>query len=81
MNKIPYKDAFRPGAPYKGEEILRDLKTIMISEFKPAIVFLSHSADYNMDHRALYLFTTMALWDLAQAIQPVFYPCLVHYKH
>ena len=76
----PYSNALRPGAPYKGEEILRDLKTIM-QDFKPTKVFVSHPADYNVDHQALYLFTRVALWDLQASCRPKLYPYLVHFPH
>jgi LmbE family N-acetylglucosaminyl deacetylase len=78
VRAVPYADAFRPGAPYKGEEILADLKSVL-RDFRPTHVFVSHPADYNPDHRALYLFTRAALWDLAQEISPRVHPYLVHY--
>ena len=40
---------------------------------------MSHPADQNPDHLALYLFTRVALWDLAAEIRPELYPYLVHY--
>ena len=76
---VPYSNAFRPGAPYKGEEILTDLKTIF-RDFKPTKIFLSHPADHNPDHRALYLFSRVALWDLEKEIKPEIYPYIIHYK-
>ena len=76
---VPYADAFRPGAPYKGEEIVADLKTIF-RDFKPTRVFVSHPADHHSDHRALYLFTRVALWELAGEMQPEVQPYLVHFK-
>lgn len=60
---VPYQNAFRPGALYKGEDIVQDLTTIL-REFKPTKIFLSHPADHNPDHRALYLFMRVALWNL-----------------
>lgn len=77
--QVPYTNAFRPGAPFRGDDILQDLKTIL-AEFRPTQVFLSHPADHNPDHRALYLFTRVALWDLAPDPAPVLHPYLVHYK-
>ena len=74
---VPYASAFRPGAPYKGEEILKDLKTI-VSEFRPTKIFVSHPTDHNGDHRALYLFLRVALWDLEGMIKPQIYPYLIH---
>jgi hypothetical protein len=79
VRAVPYANAFRPGAPYKGEEVLRDLETIL-REFRPTKVFLSHPGDHMPDHRALYLFTRIALWDVAPEIAPEIYPYLVHFK-
>jgi LmbE family N-acetylglucosaminyl deacetylase len=76
---VPYSTALNPGAPYKGESILQDLKTV-IRDFHPTKVFVSHPADYNPDHRTLYVFTRVALWDLAKDIQTELYPALTHYK-
>ena len=75
---VSYPDAYRPGAAYRGEEILHDIETI-IKDFKPKKIFVSHPADQNPDHLALYLFTRVALWNLANEIQPQVYPYLVHY--
>jgi len=79
VEAVPYSNAFRPGALYKGDEILQDLKTI-IREFKPTKIFLSHPGDHHPDHRALYLFTTIALWDLHNELQATLFPYLIHYK-
>jgi LmbE family N-acetylglucosaminyl deacetylase len=76
---VPYENAFRPGALYKGEEVLRDL-TAILSEFRPTKIFLSHPADHNVDHRALYLFTKVALWNLGIESTVKLYPFLIHYK-
>lgn len=77
-NNVPYQGALRPGALYKGEEIVKDLRTI-ISDFKPTKIFISHPTDHNGDHLALYLFTRVALWDenLDEAVKV--YPFLIHY--
>ncbi len=76
---VPYANAFRPGAPYKGEEILQDLKALF-REFRPTRIYVSHPADHNPDHLALYLFTRVALWELAAEMQPELHPYLVHFK-
>ncbi len=78
VEAIPYENALRPGAPYKAEEILRDLETI-IGEFKPTKIFVSHPADRHPDHRALYLFTRVACWNLERVVQPELHPYLVHF--
>jgi LmbE family N-acetylglucosaminyl deacetylase len=78
-DSVPYTDAFRPGAPYKGEEILKDITSVLL-DFKPTKIFISHPADENPDHRAFYLFTRVALWTLKEKIQPEVYPYLIHYR-
>ena len=78
-NSVPYNNAYRPGARYKGEEVLKDL-TAIFREFKPTKVFVSHPADRNTDHLAMYLFTQIVLWDLDQEMEPALYPYLVHYR-
>jgi len=80
VTEVPYQNAFRPGAPYKGEEILHDLTTILRA-FKPTKVFVSHPGDHMPDHAALYLFTRVALWDLEPAMAPEVYPYLIHLAH
>lgn len=79
VTAVPYTNAFRCGAPYKGEEILSDLESV-IRDFKPTKIFVSHPGDHNPDHRSLYLFTRVALWDLEKELQPEIVPFLVHYK-
>ena len=80
VSAVPYEKAFRPGAPYKGEEILKDIKSIL-KGFRPTKIFLSHPADDNCDHLALYLFTKIALWELDKEMQkPELYPYLTHFS-
>ena len=78
-SEVPYKNALRPGAPYKGDEVISDLKTVL-RDFRPTRVFVSHPSDHNSDHMALYLFTRVALWDLAAELRPDILPYLTHYK-
>ncbi len=76
--QVPYSDARSPGAPYLGESILKDIEQIL-SDYVPTKIFVSHPADKNRDHRALYLFLRVALWDLDGKISPpAIYPYLVH---
>jgi LmbE family N-acetylglucosaminyl deacetylase len=77
-SSVPYKENFSYGRPYKGESILEDLENI-IKKYRPNKIFVSHPADTNGDHRALYLFLQIALSDLKKEIaQPKIYPYLVH---
>lgn len=78
QTKVPYSEAMSPNAPYVGESILKDLKKI-IADFKPTKIFVSHPVDANRDHRALYVFTYIALWDLeGQIPQPQTFSYIIH---
>lgn len=78
ISAVPYKDSLSYGAPYKGESILSDIKTVIL-KYKPNKIFVSHPADVNVDHRTFYLFLEIALEDLAGKIEaPKVYPYLVH---
>ena len=79
VNRVPYPGAFRFGAPYKGEEILQDLTTL-VADFHPTKIFVSHPMDHHPDHLALYLFARVALWNLQSIVHSQIYPYLVHYK-
>ena len=77
VTAVPYKGAYRFGAPYKGEEIVRDIRSVL-RDFKPTKIFVSHPADHNGDHLALYLYLRVALWD--EGMDGVsLYPYLIHY--
>jgi len=75
---VPYKNALSYGAPYIGQSILKDLKQVL-TDFKPTKIFVSSPYDVNPDHRSLYVFTTVALFDLKEKIgEPALYAYLVH---
>ncbi|MEI8350151.1 MAG: PIG-L family deacetylase [Candidatus Omnitrophota bacterium] len=78
ISRVPYKDALSPGAPYTGESILKDLKSVL-ADFKPTKIFVSSPQDTNPDHRSFYVYLRVALWDLEKTIpKPAVYPYLVH---
>ena len=78
VRKVPYETALSFGAPYLGESVLNDFRKVIL-DFRPTKVFVSHPADTNRDHRAVYLFLRVSLWDLDGKIeQPDVYPYLVH---
>ena len=62
-NTVPYDTALTPGSAYAGEDILDDLVDVL-RDFRPTYLVLPHPADHNVDHRALYLFARVALWNL-----------------
>jgi LmbE family N-acetylglucosaminyl deacetylase len=78
ISKVAYSEALSTGAPYVGESILKDMKTV-IENFQPTKIFVSHPADTNRDHQSLYLFTWISLWDLeGKIVQPAVYPYIIH---
>ena len=78
ISSVPYRDNSSYGAKYYGENILSDL-TKQILDYQPNKIFVSHTADVNVDHKALYLFLQVALSDLeTQMAKPKIYPYLVH---
>ncbi len=77
-SKVPYPECLSPGAPYLGESILKDLKRIIV-DFKPTRIFVSSPVDTNRDHRSLYLFLQIALWDLEKVInKPRVFSYVIH---
>ena len=78
VSKVSYREAMSMNAPYVGESILKDIEKIML-EFKPTKIFVSHPGDVNRDHRSLYLFLQVALWDLEKKIgAPQIFPYIIH---
>lgn len=80
LNKVPYPDNFSYGKYFVPENILSDLKRI-IGAYRPNKIFVSHPADTNGDHRSLWLFLNIALWDMGKKIPPPkVYAYLVHHS-
>ena len=78
ISSVPYKNALTPNAPYKGEYVLSDIETVL-QKYKPTKIFVLNPADTNRDHRAVYLFLQIALWELKDRIpQPDVYFYLIH---
>jgi LmbE family N-acetylglucosaminyl deacetylase len=78
ISSVPYKENLSFAAPYKGESILSDLEKVLLG-YKPNKIFVSHPADTNVDHKALYLFLQVALRDLDKELsRPKIYPYLIH---
>ncbi|MBI5415411.1 MAG: PIG-L family deacetylase [Candidatus Omnitrophica bacterium] len=78
VKSVPYPESPSYGAPYKGESILNDFKTIL-KTFQPTKIFVTLPSDTNVDHRAANLFLQVALWDLEGVIPaPEVFPFLIH---
>ena len=78
-NAVPYDTALTPGSAYAGEDILDDLVDVL-RDFRPTHLLIPHPADHNVDHRSLYLFARVALWNLkAENIDPQILVYPVHF--
>lgn len=78
VSKVSYREAMSPNALYAGESILKDVEKILL-DFRPTKIFVSHPADVNRDHRSLYLFLQVALWNLEGKIKPSqVFPYIIH---
>jgi LmbE family N-acetylglucosaminyl deacetylase len=56
----PYRNSFRPHAPYCGESVVRDLEQLLAAE-RPTHLFLPDPGDDHPDHWATYCFGVAAL--------------------
>ncbi|GIV16826.1 MAG: hypothetical protein KatS3mg022_2261 [Armatimonadota bacterium] len=56
----PYRDTLRPGATYCGQNVLRDVETVL-RRTVPTHVYVTHPADDHSDHAATALFVQTAL--------------------
>ncbi|HNZ60417.1 MAG TPA: PIG-L family deacetylase [Methanofastidiosum sp.] len=76
--EVPYSKALSPGAPYKGESIMKDIEAV-INDFGPTKIFVSHPDDHHPDHRAMFVFTIVSLWEIRKEVE--IYPYVVHYRN
>lgn len=60
---VPYAEAWRPGAPYTGRELLGQIIDTM-REMRPAVVVYPHPNEAHVDHWALSNFVSAALEEL-----------------
>jgi len=78
QHSVPYQESEDYKEEYKGDSILRQLKKIIL-DYKPTKIFVSHTADHNGDHWALYLYLQVVLVDLLDEMpDPEVYPYLIH---
>jgi LmbE family N-acetylglucosaminyl deacetylase len=76
----PYPRTFNPDSIYAGEHLYKDLITI-IDDYRPDLITVTNSFDTHPDHRAIEMYTRLALATV-QVIDPVYqsdaYGSLVH---
>lgn len=77
---VPYRDAYRPGAPYDAAALQGEIGEV-IRRFRPTVVLLPDPNDFNPDHRAVGAMTMMALARAAELGPggPRLYFYLVHH--
>ncbi|HVS31562.1 MAG TPA: PIG-L family deacetylase [Thermoanaerobaculia bacterium] len=63
MRSVPYDQALSPGAPYRLESILSDLRAVF-HEIQPDIVIAPADQDHHPDHRAAAALLTRVLGEL-----------------
>jgi len=68
----PYALTFDQKATYSGEDLLKDLKTIL-KDYRPDLITYPHPDDLHPDHWGLSLFTRMAIAETMHA-DPAFHP-------
>lgn len=73
----PYKNSYRPNAPYCGQDVLEDLERI-IREFRPTAVYFPHPNDNHPDHWATSCFAQAALERLGMLDRVASYTYLIH---
>ena len=66
-----------PLASYKGENILNDIKKVIL-KVKPTKIFIPSSFDSHEDHIGSYLFCILALGELSAKIKPAKFFYLAH---
>jgi len=81
LERSTYPRAFHPDTPFSGEALLGDLRTILASE-RPDLILIPHPNDAHPDHRALSVFSSLAV-AMEEKADPTFRPqvlgYLVHY--
>jgi LmbE family N-acetylglucosaminyl deacetylase len=78
ISSVPYEENLSFGESYKPENILHDIKKVLL-DYRPTKIFVSNPADVNVDHKTYYLFLQVALSDLTKELPtPQVYPYLIH---
>ncbi|MGB9775034.1 MAG: PIG-L deacetylase family protein [Anaerolineae bacterium] len=72
-----YPRAFRFNAPYTGQALLKDLRTLL-ETFRPDLIVFPHPNDEHPDHRALSVFVRLAV-AMEEDRDPDYHPLLLGY--
>lgn len=77
FNHNPYRQTYKPGTLYAGENLVADLNDI-INEYKPTKIIVSHPRDKHSDHSAVFEFLQDSLQENWGKYR--IYAYLVHFK-
>jgi LmbE family N-acetylglucosaminyl deacetylase len=81
VTSVPYRDAYRFGAPYRGPSIAGDLAEFF-RKYQPTKIFVTHPADSNPDHRAAANFVRLAALETSgEGRPPPIYYFVIHFGH
>ena len=76
-NRVPYKDAHKPGMPFFGQTLAKELGSLL-RKLKPAVVFTHHPRDAHADHRAVSFFARKACAAMKGSRAPRLFAVLVY---
>ena len=79
--KVPYPNAYQPGADYCGSTVMDSVKKIL-TDYQPDLIMMPHMNDNHPDHRAASQFTMMALAELMAQnpnYQPQTWGYIIHF--
>lgn len=79
FNYNPYQGTYQAKQTYTGTNVIDNLQNI-INDYKPDIIFVSHSRDQHPDHSATYQYLQRALTLTTLDKKPQVYAYLVHYS-
>jgi LmbE family N-acetylglucosaminyl deacetylase len=77
-NKVFYPEAYRVGAPFCGEELLREVLELL-NQIRPTDVYVTHPNDDHKDHTTASAMMTLAVNILHQSNQPWARNIRIHY--
>lgn len=79
VDRVPYRRAWRPDAPYTGEEAFGEIRDLIV-RIRPTLMTIPHPYDRHPDHAAAYAYATLALAQLAASgVDPRVLTYLVHW--
>ncbi len=76
--RVPYTEAFRPGAPYSALALVDDLRRVL-TDFQPTQIFVTHPLDDHPDHMVASLYIREAVAQSAERGELLLSPQMFYY--